>query len=196
MDWKVITDWISQFFDKPVVVWSSLIGEIGFFAVFVLAKTSIGKKALNALKGLYSKAEAEVEEANATLKAFKEEKESEIETLKAEYEKKLSVATDEVLSVEGLLSQIAEATPNRKIRETIETYLNGKEGRLAEITEKLPTLAALEAKEAEVQSIKDYLNASINALKAEYEAKNAQVAELLAKLNETAQEAVTEVSDG
>ena len=203
MDWNGFMTWVSQLFDKPVVIGSSLIGEIGFIVIFVVSQTSIGKKSLRSLKLLFENADGRVKAAEKTLAEFKKEKEDQIQRLVQSYEDRLSVATDEVLALEGLLSKVAEAMPNKKVKDAINSFMEGKAERLQAIAEKIPTGAEigelrekLEEKEQEVLSIRERAEASIDALKAEYEEKSAKVEELLAKLGNAAQEAATEVENG
>ena len=203
MDFNAIKEWITTLFNTPLVMWGSFIGEIGTFVLVIFAKTSFGKKKIRELKELYKEAKKQADTCVVALTEYKKEKEAEIQKLVQTYEDKLSLAMDEVYKIEELLKEVADKTPNRKVRETLNSFVDGKAERMVDLARKLPTSAQidelrseLEEKENEVLNFKEECEKAIEGINARYAEKEAQVGELLGKLNEVVQKANTEVNDG
>ena len=203
MDFNAIKEWITTLFNTPLVMWGSFIGEIGTFVLVIFAKTSFGKKRIRELKELYKEAKKQADVCVAALTEYKREKEAEIQKLVQTYEDKLSLAMDEVYKIEELLKDVADKTPNKKVRETLNSFVDGKAERMVELAGKLPTSAQIEElrseldeKENEVLNFKEECEKAIEGINARYAEKEAQVGELLGRLNEAVQKANTEVNDG
>ena len=203
MDFNAIKEWITTLFNTPLVMWGSFIGEIGTFVLVIFAKTSFGKKRIRELRELYKEAKKQADVCVAALTEYKKEKEAEIQKLVQTYEDKLSLAMDEVYKIEELLKDVAEKTPNRKVRETLNSFVDGKAERMVELAGKLPTSAQIEElrseldeRESEVLNFKEECEKAIEGINARYAEKEAQVGELLRRLNEAVQKANTEVNDG
>lgn len=139
MDWDKITAWLDQFTNKPLV-YGIFIVLVSFGCAFILfSQTSIGKKTLYKLTGLYNLGD---EKASRTLKKVEEVEtlaKERIDELEAQYEQKtadLTAAYEEKVATlvsivnfyEEAFFAVLEKIPNAKVqgeiaalRETYET---------------------------------------------------------------------------
>lgn len=200
MEWEVIKENISAFFNMPIVITLMSI-TFGFVYVLVIfSKTSLGKKLFNKVSLKYDEVVRYCKEMKDNYETFKKEKEEELKTLKETYEQKLAVAVSYTQQIEELLYKVAETTPNKKIKGLIEDFKSTKEERLAEIKKAVGTyeeFLELKGKAEEVQKqvedkvneIKESVTEELNGKIALYEAKCAQLDNLLKETEERAQKA-------
>ena len=133
MTWEQIKTWLDQFTDKPIVYYTLCV-VIGIIAAFVLfSKISVGRKALNELRGLFSRNEQTAKDTLkkvqdvetlakdeiASQKAFYEAK---AEDLKADYEAKLSGLVSVVNFYETSIFTILEDIPNAKVQAKLKAF--------------------------------------------------------------------------
>ena len=196
MTWETITNNLSAFFNMPVVITITSV-TLGFIYIMVIfSKTSLGKKLFNKALQKFDAVLGYCREMKANLDIFKAEKEAQIAQIKEEYEKRLAVMANYVSQIEGALGKIAEATPNKKVRETIQTFLDTKEERLEEIGKYLPNLEDYQALKAKAESVQEEIEKAkieaTEALQAKialYDAKCEQLDNLLNKAKETLEKA-------
>jgi len=143
---NALTDWLSQFFDKPVVVIISGILTVAWAAFVLFSKTSFGKKAI---KSLTSLADLTAQKANDTLKKVEEvetlakekiaalqaDYEEKAEKLKTEYETKVACVVSIFNYNEERLFAILEKIPNAKVQDELIKFKKGYEEKKKEITE-------------------------------------------------------------
>lgn len=117
------------FWNQPVPIIGFTVGMVIIGALFILAKTSIGKKALNKLKQLYYDLKARYEVALEVIKdtrrefeEFKEEKEKQIVELTDAYELKWNQYKGFVEKQDKMIKVICENSPNVKIKKAYEEY--------------------------------------------------------------------------
>ena len=152
MGWDQFTSLIGKLMDKPLTISLSLVFTIGSFALLILSKTSLGKKAIKKFVGLYNEGERLAKEtlkiANDTnervrnveilakqkideLKAFYDRKEQE---LKEHYEQKTAALVSIVnYYVESSFATL-EKIPNAKVQEEVKALREGYEVKKEEIT--------------------------------------------------------------
>lgn len=117
------------FWNQPVPIIGFTVGMVIIGALFILAKTSIGKKALNKLKQLYYDLKARYEVALEVIKdtrrefeEFKVEKEKQIIDLTNAYEVKLDNYKRLAVRQDDMIKVICENSPNVKIKKAYEEY--------------------------------------------------------------------------
>lgn len=146
MNWEQITNAISAFFDKPVVVTLSGIfsGALILFTIF--AKTSFGRKAINKLTALYNlgartatqtlKKVEDVEKlATEKISELEAENSQKIEELKQEYEKKVSVLVSLFNFYIDALFETLATIPNVKLQAKVQELKEKYEDKKAAITQ-------------------------------------------------------------
>ena len=200
MEWEVIKENISAFFNMPIVITLMSI-TFGFIYVLVIfSKTSLGKKLFNKVNLKYDEVVRYCKEMKENCETFLKEKEEQIRELKETYEQKLAVAVSYTEQIEDLLDKVADTTPNKKIKGLIEEFKSTKEERLAEIKKAVGTyeeFLELKGKAEEVQKqvedkvneIKNNVTEELNGKIALYEEKCAQLDNLLKETEERAQKA-------
>ncbi len=120
--WEEVTAWISQFFDKQIVINLTTIFSFGGLVFSVFAKTSLGKKAIFKLTELANKTLEKANDTNEKVKKVELLANEKINALKGEYEKKalVIVSTFDVV-VNGLFAALKEI-PNVKVQNQIEIF--------------------------------------------------------------------------
>lgn len=120
---------VKVFWNQPltIILFTIAIIIVGF--LFVFGKTSLGKKALNFLKGLYADLKARIEvalqvfkETRREFEEFKEEKDKQIIELTDAYELKLLQYRELVIKQDEMIKVICENSPNKHIKEAYEKY--------------------------------------------------------------------------
>ena len=139
MEWDTISNNIEQFWNKPVPIIGFTIGMCIIGIVFIISKTSIGKKALNILKKKIEDSVLKLEEALQKLKEatenlinavktfneFKKECEEKLNKQKEYYEKELNKQSQIISKQDKIIKVICENSVNIHIKEAFEEY--GKE---------------------------------------------------------------------
>ena len=122
MNWEQISYNIEQFWNKPIPIIGFTVGFVVIGILWIIAKTSIGKKALKELRAKY-------EEATKTLKEIKdfynkviEEKDNQLKKLTEMYESKLALVQANKEREEKLVLSIAKNINNVKIKKLVEEY--------------------------------------------------------------------------
>ena len=117
------------FWNQPVPIIGFTVGMVIIGVLFILAKTSVGKKALNKLKQLYYDLKARYEVVLEVIKdtrrefeEFKEEKEKQIVEIKDAYELKWNQYKGFVEKQDKMIKVICENSPNVKIKKAYEEY--------------------------------------------------------------------------
>lgn len=150
MSWEQISYNIEQFWNKPIPIIGFTVGAVIVGVLFILAKTSIGRKALNELKKKYNeiidfknsiedKYNKLIEEKDKLI----EEKGKIIEELQHQYDDKLALVQANKDKEKEIIIAIAENINNVKIKKIIEEYK-----KLPEITD---ISEVLEAKKEELE---------------------------------------------
>ena len=196
MSWEIIKENLSSFFNMPVVITITSV-TLGFIYIMVIfSKTSLGKKLFSKALQKYDAVLDYCKEMKGNLETFKKEKEAQIAQIKEEYEKRLAVMANYVSQIEGALGKVAEATPNKKVKETINSFLEAKEERLEEIGKYLPNLEDYQALKAKAESVQEEIEKAkieaTEALQAKialYDAKCEQLDNLLNKAEKTLEKA-------
>lgn len=153
--WNEFTRIVEEFWNKPVPIIGFTVGACILGALWIISKTSIGKKALKELRAKYE----EIKNVNDAIKKIADDlleaKDNVIAEMKKEYEAKLAIAQEEVRQTKQLVIAIASNINNVKIKKLIEEF------------EKLP----------EPQNVSDY----IIQVKEQYESEYKQKYELVLK---------------
>lgn len=120
---------VKIFWNQPLTIILFTIGIIIIGFLFVFAKTSLGKKALNKLKALYDKLTAKyeiaVEKVDKTCKEFEEfkaAKEQQIIELTDAYELKLNQYKELAIKQDEMIKVLCENSPNKKVKDAYEKY--------------------------------------------------------------------------
>lgn len=129
MDWDTFVENVKIFWNQPltIILFILIVVIIGF--LFVFSKTSLGKKALNKLKALYSDLKARYEvalevtkETRREFEEFKEEKEKQIIDLTDAYELKLNQYKERMIKQDEMIKVLCENSPNKKVKDAYEKY--------------------------------------------------------------------------
>lgn len=148
MNWNAFVEGFKTFWNQPIPIIGFTIGTVILGALFIISRTSIGKKALNKLKKLYEeltkkllKAEADLIESNNRFKRLYEEskkqleefnevidrlnelKNQEIQKLTNKYELKLINYKNQLLKQDELIKVICENSINKNIKDAYEKYI-------------------------------------------------------------------------
>ena len=122
MTWETITNWISQFFDKKVVIAVvSILAALGS-GLILLSRTSFGKRAILKLTTLY---ELGLQKAAATEKKVQDVEKlakEKLDELKADYEQKIAVFVSIVNFYEESVFSILEEIPNAKVQARLKDF--------------------------------------------------------------------------
>jgi hypothetical protein len=200
MNWEMIKENLSAFFNMPVVV-SVMSVTFGFIYLLVIfSKTSLGKKLFNKVKSKYEEVVSKAGKMSEELAKFKKEKDGQLKEIKDEYEKRLALALSEEEELENCLKTIAETTANKKVKEGIYEFLSHKEERHARYAELIATYADFEklqtkAKE-EAEKAKETATSLLEQEKALYEAKKEELDQIIADFKERAENALKGEEDG
>lgn len=140
MSWEQITNFISAFFDKPIVITLSGVLTAALLAFVLFAKTSFGKKAILKLTSLYATGK---ERADKTLKKVEDVEKlanERIEALKSEYEAKAAIYVSLFnFYIEVLFNSLSEI-PNAKVQARVKKYKESYEEKKNQITQSIGLL--------------------------------------------------------
>lgn len=202
MNWDMMKENLSAFFNMPVVI-SIMTTTYAFVILLVLfSKTSLGKKLFNKIKTKYDAALSCIKEIKAENSKALEEAQKKLDEAKDYYERELCVVLSENMALENLITEIGKTTPNKRIASLIEEFNSAKGARLDKIREFIGTSEEFqelkrkaEETEAEVakrvEEIKDKAieeaTKALNDEKALFEAKRAEVEELVEGLKKRAE---------
>lgn len=117
--WENLTEWLSQFFDKEVVVIIVSITYALAAILIIISKTSFGKKAIADLTALFNKGVKIAKESNEKVIDVEKLAKEKIEALKADYEQKTTALVSIVNFYEESLFQIIEKIPNKKVQDEL-----------------------------------------------------------------------------
>ena len=120
--WEEVTAWISQLFDKQIVINLTTIFSFGGLVFSIFAKTSLGRKSIAKLTELANKTLEKTNNTNEKVKKVELLATEKINALKDEYERKtlVVVSTFDVV-VNGLFAALKEI-PNVKVQNQIENF--------------------------------------------------------------------------
>lgn len=120
--WNEFTRIVEEFWNKPVPIIGFSVGVCILGALWIISKTSIGKKALKELREKYN----EIKDVNDAIKKtaddLLEAKDNVIAEMKKEYEVKLAIAQEEVRQTKELVVKISSCINNVKIKKLIEEF--------------------------------------------------------------------------
>lgn len=167
MDWDKFTAWIDQFTNKPLV-YGIFIVLVSFSCAFILfSQTSIGKKTLKKLTGLYNlgdqKAARTLEKvkevetlANQKIAELEAQYEQKTNELTAAYEEKVATLVSIVNFYEEAFFAVLEKIPNAKVQGEITALRATYEAKKKEISDVIGIIyqdytSALENREKEIR---------------------------------------------
>ena len=183
MSWESLTEWLSQFFDKKIVLIIVGITYLLGAALIIFSKTSLGKKAIKVLTDISRETREKAQETNEKVKSVELLANEKIESLKGEYEKKVSALISIIDFYEVSVFQILEQIPNVKVQAKIREFKDSYEAKKEEIN-KWVTVTYLEYKESieeqvaiiqaekeeqianlrsEIESLKELINSLLNS---------------------------------
>jgi len=114
--WETFTNWLTNFFNEPVVISiTTVLSTLGAFLLF-LSKTSFGKKAIYKLTELGHRVEKKVNDIGETVEAHKKEVQNEVVALKENYEQKIAIVLSIANFYEQSFFEIASLIPNAKVQ--------------------------------------------------------------------------------
>lgn len=127
MSWEQITNSISAFFDKPIVITFAGVLSAALTVFTIFNKTSFGKKAINKLTALYDLGERKANEALEKVKKVEILANEKINALEAYYnekvdevekncQEKIAVALSFVAFYEQSVLSILDQLPNAKVQ--------------------------------------------------------------------------------
>ena len=198
MTWEQITTWLDQFTDKPIVYYTLCV-VIGIIAAFVLfAKTSVGRKALNELRGLFRSNEKTAKQtlekvqnvetlANEKIAQLEAQYTQKVEECENKCEQKVACALSIVNFYEERIFSALEKIPNAKVQECVKELKQEYQDKKQEISEVIGII------------YEDYDLALENAkqeVRAEYDEKIAFLENQIAQLNLYFSEVKGETDDG
>ena len=137
--YEKVATWLSNFFNHPAVMWITNITLIFIYCLVVFSKTSLGKRLFNKALAKYDAVVGITKEWKKETDKFKEESQQVVKDLKTEYEQKLGVVCSYAESLENLLYQIGEVSPNQKVKKLIKDFEEQKEARKIEISKAVGT---------------------------------------------------------
>ena len=191
---------LSEFFNMPVSVATISVSIVAIMAYVIFTKTQWGKKAISALTAKFDEMLLVGKGMKKAQEEAKEEAEKKFEEYKAETDAKISASASYLSQLENFVYSIEDEIPNKKVREAIETFKNGKDERAKAIAEFVPLLPQVEEMKAHMEEerlkaleAQEEAKRTIDEVKALYEAKTREAEEVLAQLRENAQKEVTEV---
>ena len=136
MDWNTFVEGFKEFWNQPVPIIGFTVGMCIVGVVFIIGKTSIGKKAFNKLKSeikfleeknkllLDSCEEYRLKllDSESYIKELIKTKEAEVSQLKADYELLLAPYKEQIAKQDDLLKVVCENNVNKKVKEAYENY--------------------------------------------------------------------------
>lgn len=127
MTWQEICQAIKDFFNQPVPIICCSIGTLLVFVLVIFSKTSLGKKALNTLKGLIKELTKQITDLIDKFKGFKEDVNKTLEQQNKILENALNEKQQEIDDLKALVEIIARNTHNVKSIQALEEYKRKKE---------------------------------------------------------------------
>lgn len=127
MDWNQIVEGIKEFWNQPVPIIGFTVGTVIIGVIAILAKTSIGKKALNWMKEKYAEL---VNGYNETKKQYEEiikTKDETIAKLTEMYNEKLALVQANKDKEREIIIALGNCINNLKVKKIIEEYSQSKE---------------------------------------------------------------------
>lgn len=129
--WEQLTEFLSQFFDKKVVIIVVTILSLLYAAAVLLSKTSWGKKAIRQLTELGQRTAQTADNALKTVEDYKKHAEDEFIAYKAECDRKVAVAISCFSYFESSLLDAVKQIPNKKVQDRVavieQEYLEKKQ---------------------------------------------------------------------
>ena len=190
--WEEIKANLLAFANTPLATSLFTAFEVGVFALVIFSKTSLGKKALAAMKAKYEVLLGYASDMKKQAEQVAKTADEKINEIKTECDKRLAVMMNYNLALENLIEKMGEHIPNKKVKEDIETFISTKQERLAEIAEYLPNMEeynALKAQaehiQAEIEEAKRKATEELTAKIALYDEKCASLDKLLDRAEET-----------
>lgn len=189
MDWNVIRENLSAFFNMPIVIsiGTSIVAFIELMVIF--SKTELGKRVLNKLAKKTDKAVESVEAMERETKTLLAEKDKLIQELGETYERKLAVVLSENLELEKVIEEIGKAIPNKQVKEIISSFVESRGERAIEISSSIGT-------SQEFAELREQAEKAKEEAKALYEAKINEADDLLRKLEERAESVLSVAQEG
>ena len=189
MDWNVIGENLSAFFNMPIVI-SIATSLVAFIEVMVIfSKTSLGKKLFSKMNIKAEQAVSMVEEIKTEAQNLLNLKDREIDELGETYEKKLAVVLSENLELEKVIEKIGEVIPNQKVKEVISSFIESRGERAIQISSCIGT-------SQEFLALKEEAEKAREEAKALYEAKINEADNLLKLLEERARSVLSVAQEG
>ena len=119
MNWEIITNWISQFFDKKIVIAiATILAGLGC-GLIMLSRTSFGKRAIVKLTTLYELGLKKANDTEEKVKAVQKLAEEKISELEGYYEQRIAVVISTVNFYEESTFALFELVPNKKVQEKL-----------------------------------------------------------------------------
>ena len=119
MNWETITNWISQFFDKKIVIAiATILAALGC-GLIMLSRTSFGKRAIVKLTTLYELGLKKANDTEEKVKAVQKLAEEKISELEGYYEQRIAVVISTVNFYEESTFALFELVPNKKVQEKL-----------------------------------------------------------------------------
>ncbi len=119
MNWETITNWISQFFDKKIVIAiATIIAALGC-GLIMLSRTSFGKRAIVKLTTLYELGLKKANDTEEKVKAVQKLAEEKIVELEGYYEQRIAVVISTLNFYEESTFTLFELVPNKKVQEKL-----------------------------------------------------------------------------
>lgn len=138
MNWDNFAAGFEHFWNQPVPIIGFTVGTVIIGIIVILAKTSIGKKALNKMKEMFEDLKDKLHTAITLFKEYKENRDAEFEKMKQHYEQRIKDLTEESEAkiakleekqskMESFLLDIAMNNPNIRVKKALEEYKDGEE---------------------------------------------------------------------
>ena len=119
MSFEIITNWLSQFFDKKIVIIIVTILSALGCGLILLSRTSIGRRAIKDLTTLYDLGLKTADDTNKKVKAVQKLAEEKITELEGFYEQKVAVVISTVNFFEESTFALFELVPNKRVQEKL-----------------------------------------------------------------------------
>ena len=138
MNWDNFAAGFEHFWNQPVPIIGFTVGTVIIGIIVILAKTSIGKKALNKMKEMFEDLKDKLHTAIIIFNEYKENRDAEFEKMKQHYEQRIKDLTEESEAkiakleekqskMESFLLDIAMNNPNIRVKKALEEYKDGEE---------------------------------------------------------------------
>lgn len=160
MNWNDIVEGFKIFWEQPVPIIGFTVGSLISFFLVVFSKTTIGKRALNKITGMFEESERTRKDVVEKYEQLLKEKDEMLAQLTTEYENKLSLIQANKDREKEVIIAIAENIHNVKVAKIIEEY----------------------KQEPEVEEVSEYIESVKEEIKQEYESKYEMVLKQLEEL--------------